>query len=929
MKDYKDTLNLPGTSFPMKANLPNREPEILKFWDEIDLYKEIRKKGEGKKSFLLLDGPPYANGKIHIGHALNKILKDFIVKSKTLFGYDAPYLPGWDCHGLPIEHQVEKKKGKVGPKLTAREFRDHCREYALRQVEEQKEDFIRLGVPGEWDNPYLTLDKRYEAEQIRAFAEIYANNHVTYGHKPVHWCLDCQSALAEAEVEYMDKVSTSVDVLFKIVDPSDFIKRANTKKIDDQTDLYIPIWTTTPWTLPSNEAVAMGGEISYGIYGLRIDERDILVIIANDLKQSIENRWRVENLEMLEEITAENFSGLQLQHPFDERTIPVLLGDHVTTENGTGSVHTAPAHGHEDFQLGKENDLDLNCYVNSYGVFTNAKESFANDHIFKSESNIIERLRESGLLISNDKFEHSYPHCWRHKTPVIFRTTRQWFISMENEDFRSACLNSIKDVEWKPTWGEERINGMIETRPDWCISRQRYWGVPIPLFTHKDDQTIHPDTPKLLKQIADKIEDQGIDAWFDADAEEFLSDDANSYDKSTDTMDVWMDSGIAHKTVSHLFDHITNEADLYLEGSDQHRGWFQSSLLTSVAINNHAPYKEVLTHGFVVDENGHKMSKSLGNTVSPQSVINNMGADILRLWVASTDYTSEMKISDQILKRNADTYRRIRNTARFLLSNLNDFDPKTNQQKVEDLVLLDQLAMQRLAILNEQIMNEYNNYSFHKIIQLLHNFCVNDMGGFYLDILKDRLYTMPSNSFGRRSAQTALYLIAESLTRWIAPILSFTAEEIWKHMPEREVESVFLSEWLDLPEFESDIDWDQLNQINAIALKALEVARDNGEIGSSLDAHLIISVDQETHDLLNQFSEELRFLFITSSVDLQLDDALDSNQDISVTVKKSDAEKCGRCWHRQESVGDSDEHPEICARCISNISDSPEMRSFF
>ena len=929
MKDYKDTLNLPGTSFPMKANLPNREPEILKFWDEIDLYKEIRKKGEGKKPFLLLDGPPYANGKIHIGHALNKILKDFIVKSKTLFGYDAPYLPGWDCHGLPIEHQVEKKKGKVGPKLTAREFRDHCREYALRQVEEQKEDFIRLGVPGEWDNPYLTLDKRYEAEQIRAFAEIYANNHVTYGHKPVHWCLDCQSALAEAEVEYMDKVSTSVDVLFKIVDPSDFIKRANTKKIDDQTDLYIPIWTTTPWTLPSNEAVAMGGEISYGIYGLRIDERDILVIIANDLKQSIENRWRVENLEMLEEITAENFSGLQLQHPFDERTIPVLLGDHVTTENGTGSVHTAPAHGHEDFQLGKENDLDLNCYVNSYGVFTNAKESFANDHIFKSESNIIERLRESGLLISNDKFEHSYPHCWRHKTPVIFRTTRQWFISMENEDFRSACLNSIKDVEWKPTWGEERINGMIETRPDWCISRQRYWGVPIPLFTHKDDQTIHPDTPKLLKQIADKIEDQGIDAWFDADAEEFLSDDVNSYDKSTDTMDVWMDSGIAHKTVSHLFDHITNEADLYLEGSDQHRGWFQSSLLTSVAINKHAPYKEVLTHGFVVDENGHKMSKSLGNTVSPQSVINNMGADILRLWVASTDYTSEMKISDQILKRNADTYRRIRNTARFLLSNLNDFDPKTNQQKVEDLVLLDQLAIQRLAILNEQIMNEYNNYSFHKIIQLLHNFCVNDMGGFYLDILKDRLYTMPSNSFGRRSAQTALYLIAESLTRWIAPILSFTAEEIWKHMPEREVESVFLSEWLDLPKFESDIDWDQLNQINAIALKALEVARDNGEIGSSLDAHLIISVDQETHDLLNQFSEELRFLFITSSVDLQLDDALDSNQDISVTVKKSDAEKCGRCWHRQESVGDSDEHPEICARCISNISDSPEVRSFF
>ena len=605
------------------------------------------------------------------------------------------------------------------------------------------------------------------------------------------------------------------------------------------------------------------------------------------------------------------------------------MGEHVTTENGTGSVHTAPAHGLEDFQLGKENDLDLNCYVNTYGVFIETKESFAKQHIFKSESNIIEKLSDSGLLISSEKFEHSYPHCWRHKTPVIYRTTKQWFISMENQDFRTACLSSIKDVNWKPTWGEERIHGMIETRPDWCISRQRYWGVPIPLFTHKDDQGIHPNTADLLNQIADKVEDQGIDAWFDAGIEEFLGDDANSYEKSTDTMDVWMDSGIAHKTVSSLFDHIKDEADLYLEGSDQHRGWFQSSLLTSVAINNHAPYKEVLTHGFVVDEKGHKMSKSLGNTVSPQSVINNMGADILRLWVASTDYSSEMKISDQILKRNGDTYRRIRNTARFLLSNLSDFDPSKNQKKVHDLVLLDQLAIQRVSVLNEQIKNEYNNYSFHKIVQLLHNFCVNDMGGFYLDILKDRLYTMPADSSGRRSAQTALYIIAESLTRWIAPILSFTSEEIWKHLPERKEESVFLSEWLDIDNPESNVDWDQLNEINAIVLKALEVARDDGEIGSSLDAHLEISADQKTHDFLTQFSEELRFLFITSSVDLQMDDSLDSNEKMRVNVKKSKAEKCGRCWHRQETVGDSDEHPDICARCISNIGDSPEERSFF
>ncbi len=490
-------------------------------------------------------------------------------------------------------------------------------------------------------------------------------------------------------------------------------------------------------------------------------------------------------------------------------------------------------------------------------------------------------------------------------------------------------MKSIKDVNWQPGWGEERINGMIETRPDWCISRQRYWGVPIPLFTHKDDQSIHPKTPELLHQIADKIEENGIDAWFDADAEEFLGDEASSYQKSSDTMDVWMDSGIAHQTVSHLFEHITNDADLYLEGSDQHRGWFQSSLLTSVAINNQAPYKEVLTHGFVVDEKGHKMSKSLGNTVSPQSVINNMGADILRLWVASTDYTSEMKISDQILKRNADTYRRIRNTARFLLSNLSDFDPKKDQQKVDELVLLDQLAVKRIALLNEQIMNEYNSYSFHKIIQLLHNFCVNDMGGFYLDILKDRLYTMPLDSAGRRSAQTALYLISESLTRWIAPILSFTAEEIWKHMPERKEESVFLSEWLELTKTESCTDWDRLNEINTVALKALEVARDDGQIGSPLDAHLIISAGKDTHDFLSQFSEELRFLFITSSVDLRLDDNNESNDEVRVEVNKSNDEKCGRCWHRQQTVGDSAEHPEICGRCISNITDSPEERSFF
>jgi isoleucyl-tRNA synthetase len=933
MKDYKDTLNLPGTSFPMKANLPNREPEILKFWDEIDLYQKIREKSKGKESFLLLDGPPYANGKIHIGHALNKILKDFIIKSKTMFGYDAPYLPGWDCHGLPIEHQVEKKKGKVGPKLTAKEFRKYCRDYAMKQVDEQRADFIRLGVPGEWNNPYLTLDKKYEAHQVRSFAEIYHNNHVTYGHKPVHWCLDCQSALAEAEVEYNDKVSTSIDVLFKVNDIEDFISRLGLDGFDKESDLYIPIWTTTPWTLPSNEAIAMGKDIAYGIYEITFRQNNILVIIANDLLDKVSLRWQIEGFKKVTDISAASLNGLQLQHPFDERSVPVLLGDHVTTENGTGSVHTAPAHGQEDFILGKENGLDLQCYVNTYGVFNDNKTSFANEHIFKSESKILEKLSDSNLLISDENFEHSYPHCWRHKTPLIFRTTRQWFISMKNEDFRSTCLQSIRDVSWLPSWGEERIHGMIETRPDWCISRQRYWGVPIPLFTHKDDQALHPKTSDLLQEIADRIEKDGIEAWFEADTEEFLGEEAANYEKSSDTMDVWMDSGIAHQTVSHLFGHISEKADLYLEGSDQHRGWFQSSLLTSVAINNQAPYKEVLTHGFVVDENGRKMSKSQGNTIAPQSVINNMGADILRLWVASTDYTSEMKISDEILKRNADTYRRIRNTVRFLLSNLNDFDPKSDELEFNDLVLLDQLAIQRLSKYNEQVREDYNHYSFHKIIQLLHNFCVNDMGGFYLDILKDRLYTMPSDSHGRRSAQTALYLIAEAMTRWIAPILSFTAEEIWKHLPSRKNDSVFLSEWLDLIDSEPNSHWDLLNEINTVVLKSLEVARNDGLIGSPLDAHLIIFADDDTYKFLNQFSAELRFLFITSSVELLEFSSLNSesqgNNRFKVNVEKSNSEKCERCWHRQESIGNDENHPNLCDRCISNISDNPEKRLFF
>ena len=933
MKDYKETLNLPGTSFPMKGNLPNKEPEILGFWEKIGLYQKIREQQQNKKSFLLLDGPPYANGKIHIGHALNKILKDIIIKSKTLSGFDAPYLPGWDCHGLPIEHQVEKKKGKVGPKIEAKEFREHCRSYALKQIEEQKQDFIRLGVLGEWDQPYLTLDKNYESQQIRAFAKIVDNNHVIYGHKPVHWCLDCKSALAEAEVEYQDKESVSVDVAFKVLSTGKFLDLAGVDGIEPTMEIIVPIWTTTPWTLPSNEAVVLGEDIDYSLFQGTLKNKQINVLLANDLSESVMHRWNIEHWDNVLKIDASLLKGLMLKHPFYEKDVPILIGDYVTTETGTGAVHTAPAHGHDDFNIGKINHLDLECYVNPYGLFADEKEFFAGEHIYKSEPKILNKLEETNNLIHQEKFNHSYPHCWRHKTPLIFRTTRQWFISMDNEDLRENSLQAIEQVKWLPEWGEDRIIGMVSTRPDWCISRQRYWGVPIPLFVHKKNQSLHPKTTELLDKIANDIEENGIDSWFESSIEDYFDDNLKDYKKSTDTMDVWMDSGLAHHAVSQNFDNITYPADLYLEGSDQHRGWFQSSLLTSIAMNGSAPYKQVLTHGFFVDEEGKKMSKSLGNVIAPQSIINSMGADILRLWVASTDYTSEMRISDQILKRNGDTYRRIRNTTRFLLSNLGDFNPDKHSIDYSDMLLLDQWIMNRLSVINQSIQTDYEEYSFHRIIQTLHNFCVNDMGGFYLDIIKDRLYTMPANSKGRRSAQTVLLHIAESLVRWIAPVLSFTAEEIWQLLPRRQVPSVFLSEWHDIVATNDNNDYEMILGLNEVAAKALEIARDQKIIGSPLDADLTLYASKELTEFLEPFADELRFLFITSSATIKsINDVTDEavhGENFAVSIIQSDYEKCNRCWHRQESVNQSKHHPDLCSRCEANIDDSSEVRLYF
>ena len=933
MKDYKETLNLPETSFPMKANLPNKEPEILKFWEDISLYQKIRQQQKDKKSFILLDGPPYANGKIHIGHALNKILKDIIIKFKTLSDFDAPYIPGWDCHGLPIEHQVEKKKGKVGVKIKAHEFREYCRSYAIKQVEEQRDDFIRLGVLGEWGKPYLTLDKEYESEQINAFAKIVNNNYVSYGHKPVHWCLDCKSALAEAEVEYQDKESLSVDVAFRVIDNEEFFNRLGLEDLKRENKIIVPIWTTTPWTLPSNEAVVLGENIGYSVFEATLNNEEITCLLANDLIDANSKRWGLELSGRTHDINPLVLEGLMLEHPIYEKEVPVLIGDYVTTENGTGAVHTAPAHGQDDFNIGKKNDLDLECYVNTYGVFKEEKEFFSGQHIFKSEPMILQKIDQKKNLIHQEQFIHSYPHCWRHKSPLIFRTTRQWFINMNNESFREKCLSAIKEVNWYPEWGEERISGMISTRPDWCISRQRYWGVPIPLFIHKEDQTLHPKTSELMDSVAEKIKEKGIDTWFESAVEDYLGKDSNDYEKSSDIMDVWMDSGLAHHAVTQNHKQISFPADLYLEGSDQHRGWFQSSLLTSVAINNCAPFKQVLTHGFFVDEHGKKMSKSLGNAIAPQNIINSMGADILRLWVASTDYTNEMRISNEILKRNSDTYRRVRNTARFLLSNLGDFNPEQDAVAFKEMVLLDQWIINRLSSINQKIKKDYERYSFHRVSQTLHNFCVNDMGGFYLDIIKDRLYTMPENSVGRRSAQTVLMYIAESLVRWIAPVLSFTSEEIWQLLPGKRKSSVFLSNWHEFTASDTQEEWDTVQDLIEVIAKALDVARDKEIIGSSLDADLVLYVDEKLMGFLNPLSKELRFLFITSSVSLAAIEEADDNaihsDNFAVSVQSSEFEKCNRCWHRQQSVNQSIEYPDLCSRCEGNITEQSEQRVYF
>jgi isoleucyl-tRNA synthetase len=932
--EYKDTINLPNTAFPMKANLANREPQMLKQWEQSGLYERIQVHTQGRPLFILHDGPPYANGDIHIGHAVNKILKDMVVKSRLLAGFQSPYVPGWDCHGLPIELQVEKKVGKVGRKVDARTFRQKCREYADRQISLQREGFKRLGVLGKWDDPYASNKFSYEANMVRALASIIEGGHLEQGVKPVNWCFDCGSALAEAEIEYQDKTSPAVDVMFLAVDKTALLDAFGVESFAGNAG--IPIWTTTPWTLPANEAVTLNAELDYVLVSGRWQGADVAIVLADQLKDDVTDRIGLENAEVLGSCKGAALEHQQLQHPFYDKHVPVILGDHVTTEAGTGAVHTAPGHGDDDFRVGQLYDLPVTNPVGANGLYVDDTELFAGQFVWKANDTIIELMQDNGSLLHHEPFQHSYPHCWRHKSPTAFRVTPQWFISMDKMGLRARALETIKDIRWIPGWGEDRINGMIEGRPDWCISRQRTWGVPITLFVHRETEALHPDSNALMLKAADLIEEAGIDCWYEDDIFARLGVDETEYEQVRDILDVWFDSGVSHRCVLDEREELRRPADIYLEGSDQHRGWFQSSMLTSVAMHGEAPYKQVLTHGFVVDADGKKMSKSLGNVIAPQKVMNALGADVLRLWVAAADYRQEMTVSDEILKRVSDAYRRIRNTARFLLGNLDGFGP-------EDLLAQDQMlpfdrwAVDRALQIQNEIGQAYEDYQFMQVYQKVNNYCALELSAIYLNVLKDRLYTTGRDSLARRSAQTAMYHILESLVRWIAPVLSYTAEEIWQLMPGERVDSVFMSEWydglfaLDGGDYDEAF-WQETTALINIVNEAIEPLRRDKVIRGSLEATVHIQPRSDAQrEFLRKWGDELRFILIVSEASVEDEQAAVpadhyETPDYLVWIEKNTDTKCVRCWHQREDVGQSEEHPELCGRCIENVAGSGEER---
>lgn len=917
-KKYK--LNLPDTDFPMRGNLAQREPDWVQSWSKKNYYHQIREAKKGKPKYILHDGPPYANGNIHIGHAVNKILKDFIIKSKGLSGFDAPYVPGWDCHGLPIELAIEKEHGK---NIESKKFRQLCRDYANLQVLNQKKDFIRLGVLGDWENPYLTLKSETEANIVRALGAIYKNGLLYQGNKPVHWCLDCGSALAEAEVDYENKTSVAIDVAFKGIDQK---KLYDVFQLDSVSkSIYAVIWTTTPWTLPANEAISINPKLTYGLY----EDKDKLLIIAEDLHANFCQRIE-KDLKLKAQVKGYLLELLEFEHPlYTDKRVPVILGEHVTTLDGTGLVHTAPAHGLDDYLVGLKYNLPVENPVNEQGIFKSTVAIFADKNIWKANQEIINLIDENQLLIHQKSFVHSYPHCWRHKSPIIFRATQQWFIGMNQtynkKTLREIAQQEINKTQFIPTWGKARLEGMMKNRPDWCISRQRNWGVPIPIFIHVETDEPHPKTLEWFEKAANLIEREGIDAWFELDAKEWLEDEAELYKKITDTLDVWFDSGTTHQSVLKNDNDLNYPADLYLEGSDQHRGWFQSSLLTAAAISGHAPYKALLTHGFVVDGQGKKMSKSKGNVIAPQKIMDQYGADILRFWVAMTDYSGELSISDEIIKRSADGYRRLRNTLRFLSANISDFDANSMMVKSTDLLSLDAYVLYKTKLLQEQIVHQYQSFDFHHLAKKLVSFCADDLGGFYLDIIKDRLYTMPEDSVERRSAQTALYHIAHALTRMIAPILSFTAEELWQNLTGNF--NIFKEEWYEIPQIQIDkqdaLLWETIEDIRPIINKMIEGEREKRSIGSSLECSISLSCNNDLFKILKPFEDELHFIFIVSKFNL-----LNIEGDLKVEVAKIALLKCDRCWHYESSVGSNAEHTTICDRCVSNLFGIGEKRVY-
>ncbi len=919
--DYKTTLNLPVTDFPMRGNLPNREPQMLEKWQAQGLYQKLEEAGKTLPNFTLHDGPPYANGHIHIGHALNKILKDVVLKSRRMQGFYAPYVPGWDCHGLPIELMVDKKLGKKKREMSKTEIRKACREYAAEWVKIQSEEFERLGVFGEWDRPYLTMTEHYEASTARELARFAERGGLFKGKKPIHWCSSCVTALAEAEVEYADHTSPSIFVKFPFVDelPEELTELAGRR-------LSFVIWTTTPWTIPANLGVCLNPDLPYAV----VEVGDELLVLAEGLVASVMGELGIEEYKVITTFDAKLFERKACRHPFYQRDSLLILGDHVTLEAGTGCVHTAPGHGQDDYVVGLAYGLEILNPVNDYGKYVKDLEFFGGMKLADANEAVSAKLEEVGALLKLDKVSHSYPHCWRCKKPVIFRATEQWFVSMAANDLRAKSLQHINDVQWIPRWGQERIYGMIEKRPDWCISRQRSWGVPITIFYCASCREAMTDG-KLMHHVADIFEETGSDVWFEKEAAELVpagtvcpSCGSSEFVKETDILDVWFDSGVSHAAVLENRDYLNTPAELYLEGSDQHRGWFHSSLLASVGTRGVAPYKAVLTHGFVVDGQGKKMSKSTGNVVAPEEVIKKFGAEILRLWVAAQDYRDDIRISQEILQRISDAYRRIRNTARYILGNIHDFDPATDSVADTELLEIDRWALGQLEGLIARVEKSYDNYEFHVIYHAVHNFCSVEMSSFYLDVLKDRLYVSPAKSVARRSAQTAMYRILDALTRLVAPVLSFTAEEIWQELPGEREQSVHLARF---PRFESSlIDADlneryqQLLAIRSDVSKALELARNDKLVGHSLDARVVLEAPEgPVADLLEAYREELATLFIVSQVEISTN--LETSQTgeavpgLKILVEKAQGDKCERCWNYSVTVGADETHPGACQRC--------------